>query len=438
MSYLAALEQLNAMVPELYVQGNAPRRKFSLVEFRLLLEALGSPHTKFPSVLIAGTNGKGSTASTLASILQEATLRVGLYTSPHLTRVNERIRIGSELIGEEDFGEYFFRVQAAARQLVSTGSLPQMPSFFEVLTAMAFCYFADARVEIAVLEVGMGGRLDATNVVEPLVSVVTDISFDHMEWLGATLGAIAREKSGILRQGGVLARLPQEPEIDRVLDEAACTLSVRELNPTRFLPPSDSPDRYTVPFQSVAVHVESPLHGEHQHRNLALALATAEELARRPEFASIQAPAVEQGIRKTQWPGRLERIVVAGREWILDVAHNPAGAKSLAMGVRTILRYDHPAALLFSCLRDKPLDEMARLLFPLFDPIYLAPIRSPRATPIADLEGAAQRLGVRTQLSASIEEAVAAAAHGDRPTIVVSGSIYLVGVVRKILMEMSA
>ena len=196
MSYAAAIDQLNAMAPELYARQGKPRRKFVLEEVRTLLQALGDPHLRFPAVLIAGTNGKGSTASTLASILTAAGQRTGLYTSPHLEKPNERIRVDREEITDEDFARHYFRVHDAAQELVLTGCLPQLPSYFEVLTAQAFLYFAERKVNIAVLEVGMGGRLDATNVVEPLISIVTDISLDHMEWLGPTIAAITQRKGG--------------------------------------------------------------------------------------------------------------------------------------------------------------------------------------------------------------------------------------------------
>ena len=173
MSYAAAVDQLNAMVPELYQSSGQPRRKFSLEEIRTLLAALGDPHRRFPSVLIAGTNGKGSTAATLASILTASGVRTGLYTSPHLARVNERIRLDRIEIADDTFAALYFRVHDAAQQLVLDGQLPQLPSFFEILTAQALLYFAEAQVEIAVLEVGMGGRLDATNIVDPLLSVST-------------------------------------------------------------------------------------------------------------------------------------------------------------------------------------------------------------------------------------------------------------------------
>ena len=240
MSYAAAIDQLSAMAPELFTRPGQARRKFSLDEIRILLEALGNPQRRFPSVLIAGTNGKGSTAATLASILTESGVRTGLYTSPHLERVNERIRIGAELIGDDDFARHYFKVHDTAQDLVVAGVLPQHPSFFECLTALAFLHFAEAGVQMAVLEVGMGGRLDATNIVEPIASIVTDISLDHQEWLGSTVREIAREKAGILRAGGTLITLPQHPEANQVLGEVAMELGVRGVSATPYVPSMDA------------------------------------------------------------------------------------------------------------------------------------------------------------------------------------------------------
>src|ERR1700679_2977962 len=244
--YSQAIAELNRMAPELHTQPGTPRRKFSLDEIRILLEALGNPHKQFRSVLIAGTNGKGSTASTLASILQSSGLRSGLYTSPHLERPNERIKISGPGaaeaentlldISDDAFGRRYFQVYDAAQQLFLSGTLAQLPSFFETLTAMAFLHFTEEAVEIAVLEVGIGGRLDATNIVDPLLSVITDISLDHTEWLGPTITDIPREKAGILRSNGTLVTLPQHPEANQALGEAAVALDVRGVSATPYMP----------------------------------------------------------------------------------------------------------------------------------------------------------------------------------------------------------
>src|SRR5271165_5576609 len=216
-SYETAVARIYALGHEL---AQEPAHKFDLAHMRVLLAALDNPERHFPAVLIAGTNGKGSTASTLASILQASGLRAGLYTSPHLVRINERIRIGAEQISDNDFALLHDLVDRTAERLVGEGDLPWHPSFFEMLTAMAFEYFARSRPDIVVLEVGMGGRLDATNVVEPRVSVITDISLDHQKYLGETVTEIAREKAGIIRQGGVVVTLPQLPEANDVIGHA--------------------------------------------------------------------------------------------------------------------------------------------------------------------------------------------------------------------------
>src|SRR5579862_2758053 len=239
MSYASAIDGLFSLAGELHTAPGQPKRKFELNEMRVLAEALGNPQQKFPSVLVAGTNGKGSTSATLASILTIAGYRTGLYTSPHLSRVNERIRIDGAEISDDDFASYYFRVDDCARQLVSSGALHAHPSFFETMTALVFLAFAEKQVDIAILEVGMGGRLDATNIVEPLVSVITDISLDHTEWLGTTITAIAREKAGILRRNGVLVTLPQHPEANQTIGEVATELNARGVNAAVYVPGRD-------------------------------------------------------------------------------------------------------------------------------------------------------------------------------------------------------
>src|SRR5580658_1365936 len=247
MSYAAAIEGLYALAGELHSAPGQPHRKFELGEMRILAAALGHPENKFPAVLVAGTNGKGSTSATLASILTSAGYRVGLYTSPHLSRVNERIQVDGVPIADDEFAALYFRVDDCARKLVNDGTLRGYPSFFEAMTALAFLAFAEKAVDIAVLEVGMGGRLDATNIVEPIFSVITDISLDHTEWLGSTITEIAREKSGILRQDGVLITLPQHPEANQVIGEAAVAHNVRGVNAADYVPAQsdvDSSGRY--------------------------------------------------------------------------------------------------------------------------------------------------------------------------------------------------
>jgi dihydrofolate synthase / folylpolyglutamate synthase len=480
MSYAAAIENLSALIPELFAIPGAPRRKFSLKEIGVLCASLGDPQLSFPSVLVAGTNGKGSTASTLASIARESGLRVGLYTSPHLDRVNERIRLLQPLPGarglesespdipDEDFARLYFRVHAAAEQLVLDATLPTFPSYFELLTSLAFVYFAESRVDLAILEVGMGGRLDATNIVAPILSVITDISLDHQEWLGSTIGLIAREKAGILRPSGTLITLPQHPEANQAIGAVATELQVRGVNTAQYMPPMDAspidpyPIQIPIPvtIQGTEILVDSPLRGAHQHRNIALAIAAAVELAQNrdlPHNFPITPSAIQRGIHNTHWPGRLERITLPNRpEFILDVAHNPAGAWALRSALSSSQTQEpgtepatEPGAphldsemwdssprqvMIFACLRDKPLREMTQILFPIFDHVVLAPIHSPRATEVAELLAAAEATGVPSTASSTVEEAMQIALRLNPARIVITGSVYLVGEARHLLL----
>lgn len=503
MQYQEALNTLAALGPELRTGAAhpaSPPRKFTVDHIRTLLEALGHPQSAFPSVLIAGTNGKGSTAATLASICRAAGLRTGLYTSPHLVRVNERIRVNGQEIPDADFGRLFGQVFRTAEDLVHRGSLPHTPSFFELLTAVAFAFFAEAKIELAVLEVGLGGRLDATNVVEPMVSVITDIGIDHTEFLGNTIAEIATEKAGILRPDGVLVTLSQHPEANAAIGERAVALDVRGVDAARFLPPRgfsgvpspdphstpapppifnrnelegpapvahasppDHPDaalpaessplgrnQYPVVIEGEIVQLDSPLPGHHQQRNLALAVATAVELRSNHGF-SIPNAAIEVGVRATEWPGRLEWLPPAPgvhhAPLLLDVAHNPAGAWTLRAALSQ-LPDDRPRTLIFSCLADKQVDEMARILLPLFDPtsgdpdrtrdhIVLAPIANPRAATVEQLLAAAHTLDVPAHAAPHLQAALQQAWALTPPEgiIVATGSVYLVGELRALLLS---
>ncbi|HYK38031.1 folylpolyglutamate synthase/dihydrofolate synthase family protein [Alloacidobacterium sp.] len=453
MSYAAAIESLFALAGELHAPAGQPRRKFELGQMRVLAAALGDPQMQFPSVLIAGTNGKGSTSATLASILRAAGYRVGLYTSPHLMRVNERVWIDGNDISDDDFARFYFQVDDTARRLVDQGRLPDHPSFFESMTALAFCVFAEAKIDIAVLEVGMGGRLDATNIVEPLVSVITDISLDHMEWLGPTITAIAHEKAGILRQNGVMVTLPQHPEANYALGEVATSLNVRGVNAAEYIPSrtthSDAGrNHYALQVKGWSIEVDSPLAGQHQRRNLALAIATAVELCNCHGYKIITAN-IEQGIRDTRWPGRMERF----GNVLLDVGHNPAGAwalRSVLAEMETQKQILHSAqddkfrngqddkpvefkTLIFGCLGDKPVAELAQILFPLFDHVLLTPVDSPRSASIEELSKAADAVGADFELCADGERALERAKKLTPPDglIVGTGSVYLVGVLRR-------
>lgn len=466
MSYAEAVDRLYARGVELATPANGPGRKFDLQHMRTLMRALGDPQQHFRSVLIAGTNGKGSTAATLGSIVAAAGYRTGLYTSPHLVRVNERIQVSAPShpteyssadapasagpahlmpIADDDFARLYYQVDDVAEKLVAGEALPGPPSFFEVMTAVAFLSFAEQRVALAILEVGLGGRLDATNIVEPLLSVVTDISLDHQNYLGDTLGEIAREKAGILRPHGTLVTLPQHPEVNQAIGEIASAMpEMRAVSATEMLPmrgvqqDAAGGNRYSVTVDGEMVEVASPLSGEHQQRNLALALAAAWELRNRHGY-NISRQALEEGITVTQWPGRLEWV---RPDLLLDVAHNPAGMWTLRAYLAR-LPEDRPRTLIFSCLRDKNVREMSQILLPLFDSsladrtrdhVIVTPIDSPRAADVADLLAAAHALGVPAHAAPHAEAALHQAAAVTPPGgyIVGTGSVYLVGELRRL------
>jgi dihydrofolate synthase/folylpolyglutamate synthase len=444
MLYTEAVDRLQALGAELHTAPGQQRRKFELAQMRTLMAALGDPQQQFRSILIAGTNGKGSTASTLASILAASGLRTGLYTSPHLVRVNERIKILSRtpetahgvtetLIPDDDFSRHLESVIHAAERLVSDGQLPGPSSFFETVTAMAFLHLSAAKVDIAVLEVGLGGRLDATNIVDPILSIITDISLDHTEWLGHTITEIAREKAGILRPNGVLITLPQHPKANQAIGEAAVALNVRGVDATVAMPygthtVTNRRNRYPLdivtPGKKDVLHLEvdSPLAGQHQQRNIALAITAALELSNTMSY-NIDAESIAAGIRQTHWPARLERLTRNGRSILLDVGHNPAGAWTLRAALAA--EQHPPRNLIFGCLDDKPVEELAQILFPLFDRVLLVPVPSPRAATGSRLLAAAQTVGTTATLQPNLASALQTLPASE--DAVITGSVYLVG-----------
>jgi dihydrofolate synthase/folylpolyglutamate synthase len=441
MSYQSAVERMYALGHEL---ANTPSNKFDLAHMRVLLQALDDPQKQFPAVLIAGTNGKGSTAATLAAILQASGLRTGVYTSPHLVSINERIRISGEPISDDEFALVHDLVDRTAERLVGEGELPWHPSFFEMLTGMAFEYFSRRKVEIAVLEVGMGGRLDATNVVEPLVSVITDISLDHEKFLGNTVAQIAREKAGILRKGVPAVVLPQMPEANDVIGHAILDIGADAVNAVPYVPPVSPAaepaivittddaarrfvSRYPLAVMGKEITVETPLLGRHQLRNVALAIAAADEL--RKQGFRVTADSVERGIRQTHWPGRFQIIAEASQpDIILDVAHNPAGAWAL----RSTLSAAYPEArikMIFGAMRDKAIANIAEILFPLTEIVLLVQADNPRSATPEEIRSAAQRTTVEMEDVPQMAAALARARQLAKPgeIILVTGSIYVVG-----------
>jgi dihydrofolate synthase / folylpolyglutamate synthase len=452
MSYETAVEQMYALGHEL---AQTPSRKFDLAHMRVLLTALGHPEHRFPSVLIAGTNGKGSTAATLASILQASGLKTGLYTSPHLIQINERIRLNGRPISDQDFAELHDLVDRAAERLVLEGQLPWHPSFFEMLTAMAFEYFARNSPDMVVLEVGMGGRLDATNVVEPRLSIITDVALDHQKYLGETVGEIAREKAGIIRPGGVVVTLPQLPEANDVIGNAILDANARAVNAVPYVPPvspgsasslsSDDSGRasnirnsYPLEVMGTQIMVESPLVGRHQLRNLALAIAAAVELHNQG-MVQITPASVEQGIRETKWPGRFQVIPATtdNPEFVLDVAHNPAGAWALRSTLSNVYQDRRSIALVFGVMRDKAVQEITEILFPIAEHVIVTHANNPRSANTNEILQAAERVagGTKIEEAADVASALdqARTVAGSSGLVVVTGSIYIVGEAMRIL-----
>jgi len=448
MTYQSSVQQLYALGHEL---ASTPSHKFDLAYVRELLTALGNPERRFPSVLIAGTNGKGSTAATLASILRAGGYKTGLYSSPHLISINERIRVNREAISEVEFCEIHDRVELMAQDLVQRQRLPWHPSFFEMLTAMAFEYFASVAVDIAVLEVGMGGRLDATNVVDPLISVIADVALDHQKYLGNTIGEIAREKAGILRANGVVVTLPQHPEANDVIGHAILEKNAQGVSAAKYVPPV-SPgaatylagrivpalgrNRYPLSVMGEEIMVDSPLPGRHQLRNIALAITAAEELA--PFGLKVTPKQIEQGIRETHWPGRFQYVPASAasgnRDVVVDVAHNPAGAWALRSALSENFG-ERPLTFLFAAMRDKPLQEMASILFPIAEHVVLTQANNPRAATPEELAQAASHFGADLHCEPVVSRALEKAIELTPPqgVVVVTGSMFLVGEVMQLL-----
>ena len=435
MNYESAVRYLLSLGRELGAPTQATAAKFNLENITVLMERLGRPDRTYPIVHIAGTNGKGSTAAFLESILRAAGFRTGLNTSPHLERINERIRINGEEVSDQIFAETFTRVQEVIEELLAAGRLQAHPTYFECVTALAFEVFARERVEFAVVEVGLGGRLDATNIVRPQVSVITRIDFDHENYLGHSLEEIAREKAGIVKAGVPVATAPQLPEVREVLRGKA-----RELDATIVDTGEDFDLQREIAeagcaralararARGEAVRLAPGLPGRFQLENALNAAATARLLQARGYRITNQN--IEQGIRSTEWPGRLERLQ-AGPDVYLDGAHNPGAARELAQFLEENFARRR-VYLIFGAMRDKSVDEMTGILFPLASEVIFTQPGTPRAVSanqLADLAGHhAARYTVIRDAEEALESALAKARSDD--AVFVTGSLYLVGQLR--------
>jgi dihydrofolate synthase/folylpolyglutamate synthase len=412
----------------LYSLGNEVKSvKLELEGIRAVLYRLGNPQRLFRSVHVAGTNGKGSTCAMIESGLRAAGWKTGLYISPHLVEPTERIQLDSQPVCRNRFVDAFNRVHEAAEALIREDRLEHHPTYFETVTAMGFLVFAEAGIDVAVVEVGLGGRLDATNVLAPALCVITPIDYDHERWLGSSIESIAREKAGILKPGTPVVIAPQRPEALTVILDRASELScpvIRQYHVEQ-LETSAEWSSLTVVGPRSSFRIRCPLAGAHQVENAATAVTALDQLG-------IDGPAIEQGIAATRWPGRLE-IVSRNPDIILDGAHNPAGVRALANHVMQFYK-DRTRWLVYGAMRDKSVQEITEILFPLFHRIILTAPDMPRAIrPEALAEGADHS---SVGATANIREAMDIARTAAPDTaIFVTGSLYLVGEARALLVK---
>jgi dihydrofolate synthase / folylpolyglutamate synthase len=391
---------------------------FGLKTITQLSERLGNPQNSFPAILIAGTNGKGSTAVMIASMLQSGGYKTGLYTSPHLTDVRERITVNGRKISRADFSRAFADVDQAGNQPAT---------YFEVLTAAAFLYFQRRQVDIAVLEVGLGGRLDATNICRPLVSLITNIDFDHMAYLGNTLTAIAREKAGIVRQGGICITAAKQKKVLELLESVCRRRKAgfyrlgRDIKMKR---QTDGLYTYQGPGRKVN-DLSVPLIGRHQVDNAALALSAIEIVGEKG--FPVTCGAIRRGLAKARWEARLE-VLRDKPLFILDGAHNPAGINVLCRALKNDFSYRR-LILIFGALADKEYRKMLRKILPLASHIILTPLQTTRAVPVATIDGYVKKAGYEAETAQNVAGAVARALElaGEDDLICATGSLYLAG-----------
>ena len=433
MNYRDCLKYLDSLGQELH------GLHWGLETITEVLARLGNPHLKYPTAIVAGTNGKGSTAAMLASILREAGYRTGLYTSPHLVKVNERIRVNGGEISDDDFAGAFTEVRQVVEGLVEEKTLGQLPSFFEFLTAAGFHYFAQAGVNFAVLEVGMGGRLDATNVTQPRVAVITNIGLDHVEFLGSTLAAIGLEKAGVIKPGTPVVCGCEQGEAVEAIRQRCAELKADLLETGHF--------GWLWGLQSLQGHylfnlsldadcfasLSSPLLGRFQVKNAVAAVTAAWRLSQ--DGFQIPRSAIVKGLQSTSWPGRLEKVLEHPLV-LLDGAHNPAAARVLAEFIQEELG-GRRLRLVYGSMRDKAMGEISEILFPLAEEVYLTSPHVARAATPEEILAAARfrpkRLVIEPEPTVAVARACQASSNED--VVMIIGSLFLVGAVKKALLE---
>lgn len=402
-----------AAVKYLYGLGNEILTiKLGLRNTELLLHSLKSPERSFKSVQIAGTNGKGSTAVMLEAICRAAGIKTGLYTSPHLVSITERIRIGGVEITPEDFARHTTIVRSVAHELLGSKQIDALPTFFEQLTVIALNAFREADVELAILETGLGGRLDSTTAANAAVVGITQIAMDHEEYLGDTLASIASEKAAVIRPGVTAVIGEQQPEALAVLLERCTAVGVQ---------PSLEPN--TDFYESFSLS----LRGAHQLKNASVAIRLAEALNISREF-------IVRGLTNTQHPGRLELIP----PFLLDGAHNPAGAKALRAYLDEV---DHGfLTIVFGAMRDKKLERIAEEIFPIADCLILTTIQNPRSASVATLAPLATKFTRGIVIETESSAAAVRTALTQTPAgglICITGSLYLIGETRPLIQKLA-
>jgi len=413
--------------------------KLALSNTVKLMQLLGDPHRKFRSVHVAGTNGKGSTAAFIASMLQTAGYRVGLYTSPHLVTFTERIRINNALITEAKVVELAQRVRDGWRGAVaSDGQGELIPTFFEVTTAIAFAYFAEENIDIAVIETGMGGQFDSTNVITPLVSVITNIDLEHQEFLGTTLEQIAFEKAGIIKPCIPVVTGAVQPEVVDVIEREATARNApvyrlsQQFQPTNII----SGTIQTFDYQGLAdtyPALRIAMLGAYQVDNACLALAAIECLRR--AGLSLDEHAVRHGLEQMRWDGRLERVAIRPDVY-LDGAHNPASAKELAKAIREMKPAYRRIILIIGILGDKDYQGVLSELVSLADHVIATKPQYSRALDILTLATEIRKLHVSVDMAETLETAIAKARTTALPDdlVLITGSLYVVGDARALFL----
>ena len=403
--------------------------KLGLDQIRALVGQLGRPDRAFPSIIVAGTNGKGSVTAMIERGLRAAGYRTGRFTSPHLIDLEERFAVNGEPITADALDASADRILDAARHL------PAPPSFFEATTALALNVFRDVKVDVAVLEVGLGGRLDATNVVEATAAVITSVDFDHEQYLGHTLEAIAREKAGVIKPGAIVVLAANPPVVEGVVmtacEDAGASLIRARDNVTADVRMVDGRAHLTLttPVRSYGT-LQLSLPGRHQAENAMTAIRLLEALGSSGRF-EVPAAAVRAAVEDAEWPARLETITISSVAVLLDGAHNPAGARALADHVLETYRRRLP--LVIGAMRDKSLDGLVSALAPAASHFILTAASTPRAAAPIELLDAAARIA--PSIPAFIEpqptRAVTMAAALGSP-VVVAGSLYLAGELRAV------